>query len=197
MDFLEGALLGPLWSDTDYEDKTHHLMGFVYIVIVYGWVLFLFRQHQTPLLFRGMTGLIWLAGTVLLTVASSFLASRYYRVGLASRLGILAVITLKYGVGTGFLVSLFRPFYGLDRAALKDGLLHFLDSTVGDFVFQASARFRIPGLIASGALVSILGLVLLVLLVSLLIALPIFYLRLIRQGQAAMDKLLLRMKTAH
>lgn len=192
MDFLEGALLGPLWSDTDYEDRSHVLLGVGYIVFVYACVFWLLRRAKSPFLFTGYTSLVWLALTVFLLVTSSYLASRYYRTGLVGRFAILGGMFCKYLVATGFLVSCFRPVYALRLSVLKDSLLHFLDGTVGDFVFQASERFRITGLILSGLLAGILLLVAFLALLVILIWIPILFLRVLRWIQSRVDEGLLR-----
>lgn len=191
MDFLEGALLGPLWSDTDYEDKSHRFLAFVYVVIIYSAVFYLFRQAHTPLFFEGMVVLLWLALTVLMMVISSFLASRYYHCGLGGRIGILAIISTKYIAATCFLVSCFRPFYSMDMPAVKDWLLNFLNNTAGDFVSQAAERFRIMGLILSAVLVGALAFVAVIAFLVLLVLIPVLFLHLIRFLQNSLDSLLL------
>lgn len=194
MDFLEGALLGPLWSDTDYEDKSHRLLGLAYIVIVYAIVLYLFKLSGIPFLFAGIGPFIWLVLTLFLMVISSFLAMRYYNWGLSRRFGVLGILFLKYCSATAFLISCFRPFYALDFAAFKDLTLDFLNNTAGDFISNAAENFRVMGLVMSSLLVAALGFLAFVAFVILVLLIPILFLQLVRTVQNVWDRILLRSK---
>lgn len=195
MDFLEGALLGPYWSDTDYEDQPHKLLAFAYILLVYACVIHLFRHRSMAFLFQGLAPFYWLVGTLLAVVCSSFLASRYYRYSLTGRFAILGFLGLRQILATGFLISCFQPLYSLRPDELKPALLTFLDRTAGDFVSAMAERFRLMGLIFSGVILGILGFLLLLGFLFLLLFLPVILLRLLRLLQNGVDQLLLNSKT--
>ncbi len=194
MDFLEGALLGPLWSDTDYADKPHRFPAIIYIAVFYGILLKLLRQNSVPLIFKGLAPLIWLMLTLLFMVVSTFLASKYYRLKLPGRFTILFTIGVKYVFGTGFFISLFRPLYQMDLTGFKDWVIGIMNSTVGEFISNAAAKFRIMGLVISGIFSAAMGMIIFVLVITILLILPVIFLRLIRYGQNLLDTILMHSK---
>lgn len=197
MDFLEGALLGPLWSDTDYADRPHQLLATAYILLVYALLAYLLILPQKPFFVLSVAPFFWFGFLLLFMILSTFFSRKYYEQGLFGRLGILGFQVLKYSLATGFLLSLFRPLYQLQLGDLKELGLQFLNENVGDFINQVSIRFRIGGLLVVGFLLALIGFFLLIFLLALLVCLPVYYLKLVRLLQTSIDKLLMRGKTIY
>ena len=106
MDFLEGALLGPLWCDSDFENRRHrNAVLFLNIAFwVCGAYLILKANHSdAPFLFRYPA--IWiliLLGTFCVSPLLNFL---YYDLKLLPRIGILLVQILKFGAHGVFICN--------------------------------------------------------------------------------------------
>ncbi len=192
MDFLEGALLGPLWSDTDYQNQKHRLSATIYVGIVYSVLLYLLTQPKIPFYLKGMSSFFWLGVTIFFMIISTFICSKYYKLKLWGRFNILFLLFVKYALATVFLISLFSPLYELNVSELKGQFLELLNTTAGNFVSVSAEKFHVMGLILSGSLTAFLGFLAGIIFVIILFYLPIWYLKLVRFFQNKMDYLMQR-----
>lgn len=170
MDYLEGLLLGRLWSDTDYENRKHFglfvLYGlFVDAIIVYIYIL------RKGLLGFGNIGPIHIAVFILLFLANPFICFRYYRMPLWGKLLILSVKIFKSYLIVSYTVSLLLPRLSVQVDGLQDFLINYLNATLEKYTekFQASAGSfsTVLGVLAGG--VHVVGTVLLLALAAIVI----------------------------
>ena len=85
LDYLEGLLLGKLWSDTDYENRRHFGLFVLYGLFVDAIVLYIYILNKGLFGF-GSIGPIHIAVFVLLFLANPFICFRYYRMPLWGKL---------------------------------------------------------------------------------------------------------------
>lgn len=189
MDFLEGFLLGPLWSDTEYENRKH--TGFFWFIglatcALLGF-LFLYPEKAPILLETNLTGLIALF--VLLTLISPLISHVYYRMILPVRLAILLLQSLKFFSGMLVLVRLALPRIGIDTDTLAQDALDLINKIIGTstdyFTKLAQGTGMLVGIVLGG-----LGVVMAlasVIVISLVV--PILWLALLRIIQRGIDML--------
>ena len=104
MDYLEGLLLGRLWSDTDYENRKHFGLFVWYGLFVDAIVLYIYILGRGLLGF-GNIGPIHIAVFVLLFLANPFICFRYYRMPWWGKIMILAVKVFKAYLIVSYTVS--------------------------------------------------------------------------------------------
>ncbi len=191
-DYLEGCLLGPLWSDTDYETRRHHGMrGFYALVFWLVFLVLLYLSNRSSLpefLKRSNVYSTVFAGLLLL---SPFLNFIYYKLLSPFRALILGVQGLK-------LLSFLCWFYALTVPNIKlnlsefytSGLL-FFDATLGQVIDSYAQSFGEIGLFIGGAFVFLIGLILFILFVCVLIFLPLLLLGFVRMTQTFYDQVVL------
>ena len=162
MDYLEGLLLGRLWSDTDYENRRHFGLFIIYGLFVDAIVLYLYILNQELFGF-GRIGPIHIAIFVLLFLANPFICFRYYRMPLWGKCLILLVKIFKSYLIVSYTVSLLLPKLSVQVGDLQDFLIAYLNSTLETYTekFQASAGSfsTVLGVLAGG--VHVVGVVLL------------------------------------
>jgi hypothetical protein len=189
MDFLEGFLLGPIWSDTEYETRRHTgfywfigwliFFGFTYLVVkpaaVPGWMG---MPHYLPILFFFLFALL------------SPLACRYYyQLNILLRLGIIVFQLMKFGFAFLAFFQFLLPKFNLDLTALPQTGLDYINKTIAN----STAYFENLGQ-GVGMLVGIVGGGLLIVLTFagyLLVAtlVPVLYLIIIKLIQRGIDLL--------
>ena len=189
MDFLEGFLLGPLWSDTEYENRKH--TGFFWFIglatcalMVY---LFLYPEKLPILLDMNLNGLIALFA--LLTLLSPLISHIYYRMVLPVRMAILAVQATKLFAGMLVLIRLALPRIGIDTDTIAQDALDLINKIIGGsteyFTKMAQGTGMLVGIVVGG-----LGVVLaLAAVVVLTLVLPIVWLAFLRVIQRGIDLL--------
>ena len=140
LDYLEGLLLGRLWSDTDYENRRHFGLFVLYGLFVDAIVLYIYILNKGLLGF-GSIGPIHIAVFVLLFLANPFICFRYYRMPLWGKLMILLVKIFKSYLIVSYTVSLLLPRLTVRVDDLQDFLISYLNSTLEKYTekFQASA----------------------------------------------------------
>ena len=170
MDYLEGLLLGRLWSDTDYENRRHFGLFVLYGLFVDAIVLYIYILNKGLLGF-GSIGPIHIAVFVLLFLANPFICFRYYRMPLWGKLMILLVKIFKSYLIVSYTVSLLLPRLTVRVDDLQDFLISYLNSTLEKYTekFQASAGSfsTVLGVLAGG--VHVVGVVLLMALAAIVI----------------------------
>lgn len=130
MDFLEGLLIGPIWSDTEYETRRH--TGFYWLV---GWLVCLLFAYLV--LFPQKAG-TWLelpaffpvAVFIVLLIASPFINRFYYQLNIVFKVLILAVHAAKYSAVFYALFQRYLPGLSIDMAGLPQDGLEFVNQTI-------------------------------------------------------------------
>ena len=170
LDYLEGLLLGKLWSDTDYENRKHFGLFILYGLFVDAIVLYIYILSRGLLGF-GNIGPIHIAVFVLLFLANPFICFRYYRMPLWGKILILLVKISKCYLIVSYTVSLLLPRLSVRVDDLQDYLISYLNSTLEKYTekFQASAGSfsTVLGVLAGG--VHVVGTVLLFALAAIVI----------------------------
>ena len=157
MDYLEGLLLGRLWSDTDYENRKHFGLFVLYGLFVDAIVLYIYILGRGLLGF-GNLGPIHIAVFVLLFLANPFICFRYYRMPWWGKIFILAVKIFKAYLVISYTVSLLLPRLNVKVDDLQDFLMSYLNQTLEKytekFVATAGSFSTVVGVLAGGVHVS-------------------------------------------
>lgn len=192
MDYLEGVLLGPVWSDTDYENRSHK--GAALLSSVAFWLAFVYLLLQfysdtlSPLL---QTPTIWLGifiGGLLITPILSYY---YYDLPFIVRIIVLAIQAAKYLAAILLIYSLIVPAISLNFETLLPDALEWMDSTVGTFVERNTEVYELFGLLVSGIVIVLLGALAVILLLLAIVFAPIVLLQAIKYIQRLFDVLFL------
>jgi hypothetical protein len=175
LDYLEGLLLGRLWSDTDFENRKHFGLFVIYGLLVDAIVLYLYISGKGLLNF-GIVGPIHIAVFTLLFLANPFISFRYYRMPWWGKILVLAVKIYKSYLIVSYTVSLLLPRLSVQVDDLQDFLMTYLNGTLEKYTekFQASAGSfsTVLGVLAGG--VHVVGTVLLLVLAAIVIPTLIF-----------------------
>ncbi len=170
LDYLEGLLLGRLWSDTDFENRKHFGLFVIYGLLVDAIVLYLYISGKGLLNF-GVIGPIHIAVFTLLFLANPFISFRYYRMPWWGKILVLAVKIYKSYLIVSYTVSLLLPRLSVQVDDLMDFLMTYLNGTLEKYTekFQASAGSfsTVLGVLAGG--VHVVGTVLLYALAAIII----------------------------
>lgn len=170
LDYLEGLLLGRLWSDTDFENRKHFGLFVIYGLLVDAIVLYLYISGKGLLNF-GIVGPIHIAVFTLLFLANPFISFRYYRMPWWGKILVLAVKIYKSYLIVSYTVSLLLPRLSVQVDDLQDFLMTYLNGTLEKYTekFQASAGSfsTVLGVLAGG--VHVVGTVLLYVLAAIII----------------------------
>lgn len=170
LDYLEGLLLGRLWSDTDFENRKHFGLFVIYGLLVDAIVLYLYISSKGLLNF-GIIGPIHIAVFTLLFLANPFISFRYYRMPWWGKILVLAVKIYKSYLIISYTVSLLLPRLSVQVDDLQDFLMTYLNGTLEKYTekFQASAGSfsTVLGVLAGG--VHVVGTVLLYALAAIII----------------------------
>ena len=170
LDYLEGLLLGRLWSDTDFENRKHFGLFVIYGLLVDAIVLYLYISGKGLFNF-GIIGPIHIAVFTLLFLANPFISFRYYRMPWWGKILVLAVKIYKSYLIVSYTVSLLLPRLSVQVDDLQDFLMTYLNGTLEKYTekFQASAGSfsTVLGVLAGG--VHVVGTVLLYALAAIII----------------------------
>ena len=170
LDYLEGLLLGRLWSDTDFENRKHFGLFVIYGLLVDAIVLYIYISGKGLLNF-GVIGPIHIAVFTLLFLANPFISFRYYRMPWWGKILVLAVKIFKSYLIVSYTVSLFLPRLSVQIDDLQDFLMTYLNGTLEKYTekFQASAGSfsTVLGVLSGG--VHVVGTVLLYMLSAMII----------------------------
>ncbi|MGI6090421.1 MAG: hypothetical protein ACOYEL_03410 [Saccharofermentanales bacterium] len=189
MDYLEGFLIGPVWTDTDYETRRHTaihifvsaLVGLVYVLMI------IFPSYQ------GILQAIPLPASliifIMLMLVTPIIACFYYRMPLYVRPLVLLLYAFKFLLGFWALLQAVLPLYDLEI----EGLQEYVFAEVNQSIESAISWFDFAGYLFSMILGIILGglwLVLrLVIILILIAAIPLAFFILIKLIQYGLDRL--------
>lgn len=188
MDFLEGALLGPLWTDTDYEDRSHRglrlLLSFLFWLGILAMMFFInFRALSLSFIFDFPLFPLFLV----LVFVSPFLSMIYYHMPVIIRLPILGIQAVKHLSFFLSVYKIFLPYLRLDINEVIVGLTNFSDNTIGRFIEFYTERYEAAGMLIGTAFLAIVGILVFIILLLVFIYLPQLLLLLVRQIQMIWD----------
>ncbi len=171
MDYLEGLLLGKLWSDTDFENRKHFGLFVLYGILTEAIVLL---SYVTGRLYIGIGrfGTLQLVLLILLMVASPFICYRYYRMPLWGKILILLEKLFNSYLVLSYTVSRILPRITVGTDDVQTSVIDYLNSTLETYTAKyagSSGSFStVIGVLAGG--LHVVGSV--ILAVVVLIALP-------------------------
>lgn len=173
MDFLEGALLGRYWSDTDFETRRHKGLALLLSACFWGAVLlgaFLINFRSLPFLLSQRMS--WLLLYVILFLVNPAIGFYYYKLPLILRFGALGALLLKFVSLYMGIVAAVIPLLRVPADFSLNTILGFFEETVGNYVETQAETYGWNGLMLSGIVsVLIMGIAFL-LIAYLLVKLP-------------------------
>jgi len=150
LDYFEGLLLGPQWSDTDYANRRHFFSFFFFGVAVCMLALiFIFTGELSFFLIGNLGGK--LTALIVLFLATPFISFRYYRLPIFGKIPILLLHALKLLLVISVLSAVVLPMIHFDFAEAQVFLIDFVNKTLEDSVQRFSTD--------SGSFSTILGVV--------------------------------------
>ncbi len=153
MDYTEGLLLGKLWSDTDYENRSHAGLFILYGLLTDVIVLYNFLM-KTFLMGLGKVTTLEIVLLSLLVVACPFICFRYYRMPIWGKLLVLAEKFFKAFLVTDISVMLMLRVIPIKPGELQDYLMDYLNNTLEDytdkFAGKAGSFATVMGVIVGG-----------------------------------------------
>lgn len=186
MDFLEGYLLGPQWSDTEYETRHHagfHLLLGLAVALAFGFLLVNPDQAarwvwpwQIPLLLFSA-----------LVLVNPLLCRHYYRHSRPVRALILMLIICKLALAILALFALTLPLVRLDTEHLAASLLAQANESIADMTDRFHALSNASAMIFGIVLGSLLILLRAALAIAVCVLIPTFFLLAIRWFQRLLD----------
>ena len=189
MDYLEGLFLGPLWSDTDYENRRHTGLFLLYGLFVLGAIVYSYLTGGLSDLLAGHQ-ILKIILLMLLFLASPFMCFRYYRMPIWVKLPVLLAEAIKYFLMTVLMTTWVMPYTHVAPETLQENMIGFLNKTLETsterFAASAGTFSTVLGVITGG--VYLLFLAFAVLILALLIPGTIFLL--VRMLQYGYDKLI-------
>ncbi len=127
IDYLEGFLIGSIWSDTDYRTRRHY-HAHVFLAALMGAAFALF--HFFPDSISKWVVVPWPLSLVLLIIlllATPIISSIYYRIPFFIRPLLLLLYVMKYVLLFYTLVHFFFPLITLDQGEVPALLLSRID----------------------------------------------------------------------
>ncbi len=153
MDYLEGLMLGKLWSDTDYENRKHFWLFIIYGLLCNCIILYSYLSGK-KLLGCGDFGMSLFAVFIVLFVASPFICFRYYRMPFWGKLIILAEKIFKSYLVLSYTVSLILPKLTVNVGDLQSFVIDYLNKTVEQYTTKYAASSgsfaTVTGVLAGG-----------------------------------------------
>jgi len=188
VDYLEGLFLGPLWSDTDYENRRHTGLFLLYGLSVVGVIAYSYLTGGFAGLLAGHQ-ILKIILLMLLFLASPFMCFRYYRMPIWVKLPVLLAEAAKYFVLTVLMTTWVMPYTYVSLETLQANMIGFLNKTLETsterFAASAGTFSTVLGVITGGIYLLFLASAMLIL--ALLIPGTIFLL--VRMLQYGYDKL--------
>lgn len=185
MDFLEGFLLGPIWSDTEYETRRH--TGFYWFV---GWLTlgcYLWLQIK-PGTASGLLGLPVSTPIIVFLIfllGLPFACRYYYRMNFAVKGLIIAAEMIKLGAAFLAFFQNVMPRYTLNTVTLPEDLLEYVNQTIakwtGSFESLGQGLGMLVGIVTGGLQV-VLTMIIILLAATIVPALFLLVIQLIQHG---------------
>ncbi len=192
MDFLEGFLMGPIWSDTEYETRRHigfHLfLGFMLSSLL---IWFAIKPEQAGRWLDWPLPLLIIV-VILMVLVTPFICSIYYRLHVLLKLLVLAFLVFKFVIALVAAYQLILPHVNLDLIIVPDRLMTYVNDTIAKATAYYAEMSKATGMllgIVTGGLLLVLRVGLLV--VAMLLA-PVLLLQALKLVQRAIDWLVAR-----
>lgn len=170
MDFLEGILLGPDFSDTIYQErksKETRVICFFAFYIILKTLSNIFSQSSY---FLG--GLICLIILPILMIISPWLSNVYYNQSLLNRFLILFFQLSKKGTALSALAFITLNFISQIKFASPRHVLEKVSDVVASIFSYMSSHFYLVGMILAGIFFVSFCILLLIFIITLVYALP-------------------------
>lgn len=192
MDFLEGFLLGPIWSDTEYETQRHvgfHLFWGAVIATLFFMVL-IFPERLS--FWLGLPTLLYIILLLLFFLATPFTARLYYHMSWPVKLLILLLQVVKICCVYLLMFKFFLPKFEIDFEDLPQTLMDTVNVSISsstDF-FESFGKTTgmLFGIIGGGAMVVLR----LIVIIVIAILVPIIILVVLKLLQRIWDTLVQR-----
>lgn len=157
MDFLEGFLMGPVWSDTEYETRRH--VGFFWLV---GWLFlavfafFLVYPDKRPG-WMGMPAFLPYVLFFLLSILTPLACRYYYRLNLGLKIVILICLAAKFGFGFLAFLQYWQSRISIDFSTMPQNALTYINDVIARstdyFSGLGSGTSMLVGIIAGGLVI--------------------------------------------
>lgn len=190
MDFLEGFLLGPNWSDTFYQEKNHRgisLFSFAFFAFLLG------RMMKNAVYYSSVFQIICGILLIVLLFVSPYISSIYYKISLPWRFLFLLLQFIKKIIPlvlvAGSLISLFNISSNINLYKI----FSIISDLFGDFVTFMSRYFHILGIIIVTFICVILAIILFILMIALIYFLPKLIIYIMDILQNFIDKIYMRL----
>lgn len=187
MDFLEGSLLGPLYSDTLYGERKHRATS-VFVFFAFYFLLAFFSKVFPPA-YALTGGILSLVLFFVFSFLSPFLSERYYRFSLLGRFGILFFQLAKRIFLLNFVVLMLLSFSQKFSVTTLRLLFEATGNKISDLFTLMSAKFNLFGLMVTGFFLMFVGILFLLFFLLLMFFLPNFFLFLSKKLERMLDKI--------
>ncbi|HAL74163.1 MAG TPA: hypothetical protein DCM45_03600 [Clostridiales bacterium] len=157
MDFLEGFLMGPVWSDTEYETRRH--IGFFWLI---GWLFltvfayFLIYPEKAPAWLAMPTYLPYIF-FFFLAFLTPMICRYYYRLNIALKIPILLLLALKFVFGFLAFLHFWQSRITVDLSTLPQNALEYINTVIARstdyFSGLGDGTSMLVGIIAGGLLI--------------------------------------------
>lgn len=153
IDYIEGLLLGRVWSDTDFENRKHVSLFILYGLLVDVMVLYYYLKNSY---FYGMGNFksYQMVLLIILCVACPFINFRYYRFPWWGKALVLIEKVYKNVLIFSLIVSQVIPRITVPTGDLKDYLVDYLNYTLEEYTTKytasAGAFSTVIGVMAGG-----------------------------------------------
>lgn len=190
MDFLEGFLMGPSWSDTEYESRRHtgfHFLAGLVIAGIFAWL----AVRSVP----AFPAVPWPVPALLLLLfmlVNPMLCRSYYRRHLIVRFLILLALAIKQLLAVILLFAITLPRVQVDLPTLAAWLMNLANEDIATMTDRFNALNNAAAMILGLVTGSLLLLLRISLLAFLAILAPVFLLLLVRWLQRVIDWLICR-----
>ena len=190
MDYLEGFLIGPVWSDTEYRSR-RHFSAHVLLAAVMGAAfaaLAFFPDLEADWVFvKWPLSLVLFVFLILVTPLLSLL---YYRFPVYVRPVVLVLYVLKYLLVFYILVHYFLPLLVFEKQTLPDLLFTRVDNhitvSLETIAESGGILVTVAGVVLGGLWVIAEGIV----IVMVLVAIPLCAIGLLKASQYFFDRVI-------
>jgi len=186
MDFLEGYLLGPQWSDTEYETHRHagfHMLVGLVAAGAFGFLI-LSPDHAARWIWPWPVPVLLLLALLL---SNPLLCRHYYRHNRLVRMLILVVIALKYALAILVLFAVVMPLVRIDTSHLAQSLLAQANESIADMTDRFHALNNASAMMFGIILGSLLVLLRTTLVIAACVLVPTLFLLAVRWIQRLLD----------
>jgi hypothetical protein len=157
MDFLEGFLMGPVWSDTEYETRRHigfyWLVGWLFLAVFAFFLLFPEKQPGWLSMPGFLPWLLFFAMALLTPLACRY----YYRLNIVLKIVILILLAAKFILAFIAFLQIWQSVISIDLATLPQTLLEYINDVIAKatkyFASLGEGTSMLVGIISGGLLI--------------------------------------------